>query len=396
MQYLKVSIISQIVMLTICGNLFSQTQERKSTIVKNVPVIELTGNGYNRGLQHGKLLKTEIAEAFKKWKIDLASSTKQNPDTLISNFYSNTNFEPAIKKWTPEIYDEIKGLAESSGQSFKDVYCYQMMDEFWVYLDKIEHTEIHHCSGIGVAASGLHPAYIAQNLDGPGSMNGSQILIHIKAYKNEPEQYLLSGAGLVAMNGVNSNGIGVTVNTLMDLNASTDGLPVACVVRGILLKKDKKSALNFLQSIKHASGQNYILGAVDSVFDFEASANKVVRFMPVANNTALVYHTNHAVSNNDIKPWYKEKVFNNSVTRFAALKARLNINDPKFSDNSIKETLRSKDNEKYPVCVTYKSDDQGSTFSSIIFTLGKNPTVQITNGSPDKAEYILHKFTKAR
>jgi isopenicillin-N N-acyltransferase-like protein len=194
------------------------------------------------------------------------------------------------------------GLAESSGQSFKDVYCYQMIDEFWVYLDKIEHTEIYHCSGIGVAASGLYPAYIAQNLDGPGSMNGSQILIHIKAYKNEPEQYLLSGAGLVAMNGVNSNGIGVTVNTLMDLTASTDGLPVACVVRGILLKKDKQSALDFLQTVKHASGQNYILGVVDSVFDFEASANKVVRFMPVANNTALVYHTNHAVSNSDLKP----------------------------------------------------------------------------------------------
>lgn len=227
-------------------------------------------------------------------------------------------------------------------------------------------------------------------------MNGSQILIHIKAYKNEPEQYLLSGVGLVGMNGVNSEGIGVTVNTLIDLNASIDGLPVACVVRGILLKKDKESALKFLQTIKHASGQNYILGAVDSVFDFEASANKVERFIPNTKNPTLVYHTNHAVSNNDIKPWYKGKVFNNSITRFASLKERLDIKDIKFLDGNIREALRSKDNEKYPVCITYKSDEEGSTFSSIIFTLGKNPTIQITNGSPDQSEYILHKFTKAR
>ena len=187
----------------------------------------------------------------------------------------------------------------------------------------------------------------------------------------------------------------------MQLSASTEGLPVACVVRGILLKKDKKSALDFLQTVKHASGQNYIIGTVDSVYDFEASANKVVRFIPVANNPSLVYHTNHPISNDDIKPWHGENVrkalsgesVGNSVTRFIALKNRLDINSPNFSDNTIKETLRSKDSEKYPVCLAYQSDEGDFTFSSVIYTLGKNPTVQITNGSPDQSEYVLHKFT---
>ena len=390
-----------ILTLTICCNSFSQQPLAKTENAKNVPVIELQGNGYQRGLQHGKLLRTEIAEEFKKWKKNIETNTKKNADTVIDNFYHSTNFEPAIKKWTPEIYEEIKGIAESSGQTFKDVYCFQLMDEFWVYNDKIKNMEANHCSGIGTAAFGSKPAYIAQNLDGPSFMNGSQVLLHIKAYKNEPEQYILSAAGLVAMNGINSKGIGVTVNTLMQLSASTEGLPVACVVRGILLKKDKKSALDFLQTVKHASGQNYIIGTVDSVYDFEASANKVVRFIPVANNPSLVYHTNHPISNDDIKPWHSENVrkalsgesVGNSVTRFIALKNRLDINSPNFSDNTIKETLRSKDSEKYPVCLAYQSDEGDFTFSSVIYTLGKNPTVQITNGSPDQSEYVLHKFT---
>ena len=55
-------------------------------------LLKLSGNGYNRGLQHGKLLKTEIAEAFKKWKINLVSSTKQNVDTIISNFLPKNKF----------------------------------------------------------------------------------------------------------------------------------------------------------------------------------------------------------------------------------------------------------------------------------------------------------------
>ena len=106
-------------------------------------VIELNRNGYNLGLQQAK-----IDTVFKKCKMTLASATKQNADTLISNFYQSTNFVLAIMKWAPEIYDEIKEITESSGQSFKDVYCYQMVDKFWVYLDKIGHTEVYHCNGM--------------------------------------------------------------------------------------------------------------------------------------------------------------------------------------------------------------------------------------------------------
>ena len=387
--------------LTVCSHSSAQEAANTKANTKIVPVIELQGNGYQRGLQHGKLLKSEIAALFGKWKKDIEGGTKQNADSVISKFYRQTNFEPAIKKWTPEIYEEIKGIAKSSGQTFIDVYCFQLMDEFWVYNDKVRNSEANHCSGIGVASMGSKPTYIAQNLDGPGFLNGSQVLLHIKAYKNEPEQYLLSSAGLVALNGINSNGIGVTVNTLMQLSASTDGLPVACVVRGILLKKDQKSALEFLQTVKHASGQNYIIGSIDSVYDFEASANKVVRYIPVANNPSLVYHTNHPISNDDIKPWHKERLAKvvsgemvaSTSTRFAALKNRLDPSKPDFSDRTIKETLRSKDSEKFPVCIAYQSDKNGFTISSVIYTLGKKSTVQITNGSPDLSEYVLHKFT---
>ena len=180
-------------------------------------------------------------------------------------------------------------------------YSFQMADEFWVYLDKLQHKQAMHCSGIGVAAANGRPAYIGQNLDVESYMYGYQVLLHITATKTTPEQYILTSAGLVAMNGINSKSIGICVNTLMELNASTDGLPVAFVIRGVLAKQDGADALKFLTTVKHASGQNYILGLKDSVYDFEASAGKVVRFIPNATNHGLVYHTNHAIANNDIK-----------------------------------------------------------------------------------------------
>jgi isopenicillin-N N-acyltransferase-like protein len=389
------------ILLILSQNLFSQSTEQLISGNKKVPVIELNGNGYNRGLQHGKTLKNEIAEVFKKWKENIKSNTKHNADSVITQFYKATNFEPAINKWTPEIYEELKGISQSSGQSFKDVFCFQLVDEFWVYLDNLQNSHNHHCSGIGVAATNSHPAYIAQNMDLESFMNGSQVLLHIASNNSEPEQYILSCAGLIALNGLNSKSIGVCVNTLMELKASSDGLPVAYVIRGILSRQDRESALKFVQTIKHASGQNYILGTIDSVYDFEASAGKVMRFVPDANNYSLVYHTNHAIANDNIKPWYQEdhkKMLageaknDNSFIRFTSLKNRLNTSESNIPDNIIKETLRSKDDLLNPVCRAYKNGEPIFTFSSVVLTLGKSPSIQLTNASPDRSQYILHIF----
>jgi len=382
-------------------NLFAQSAEQAIYTNRDVPVIALSGNGYQRGLQHGKALKNEIAEVYKKWKDNIQRNAKQNADSVIAQFYNATHFVPAIKKWTPEIYDELKGISRGSGQSFKDVLCFQLVDEFWVYMDKLDHAPGHHCSGIGVAGTANHPAYIAQNMDLESYMNGYQLLLHIAANKNEPEQYILSCAGLVALNGINSKGIGVCVNTLMELKASSDGLPVACVIRGVLSKQDRGTVLRFIQGVKHASGQNYIIGAIDSVYDFEASSGKVVRFFPNYSNQSIVYHTNHAIANDNIKPWYQEShrqiisgelKNDNSVIRFASLRNRLNLPASNISDKVIKETLRSKDDKKNPVCRDYKNGDDGFTFSSVILTLGTVRTIQLTNASPDQSAYVLHTF----
>ena len=80
-----------------------------------------------------------------------------------------------------------------------------------------------------------------------------------------------------------------------------DGLPVAFIIRGVLSKQNGIEAMQFKKTVKHASGQNYILVIADSVYNFEASANQVVRFLPQAGASAILYHPNHAHANHDVK-----------------------------------------------------------------------------------------------
>ena len=356
--------------------------------------ITVSGNGYERGYQHGHQMKKEIAELMLLWKKDLEQNIHMPADTFIHNFLAATNFIPSIKKYTPDILDEVRGIAKGADQSFNDMLAFQLVDEYWVYADKMSNDTIHHhCSDIGVPAKNGRPAYVSQNMDLDAWMDGYQIILHIQRHGNTPEQYVLSRAGLVALNGINENGIGVCVNTLMQLQASSNGLPVAFVVRGLLEKNNNKEVLQFIQTTKHASGQNYTIGIVDSVYDFEASANKVIRLYPDASG--IVFHTNHPVVNNDVKPWYQDYYQKflagttqnlNSEIRFATLKRRANETTDK-NDMFIKTTLRSKDDNNNPVCRTHLSSKHGFTFGSVILTLSGKRIMQVTAGPPDESEY---------
>jgi predicted choloylglycine hydrolase len=383
-------------------NLPAQTVSSETILKKtDVPVIKLDGNPYDRGLQHGRQLQVEIKEVFSKWKANIRHAIKGDPDSVLTAFLRATDFERSTKKFAPELWEEVKGIAAGSGQSFNDVFAFQLVDEFWVYLDSVFNLKNHHCSSLGVAATLNHPAYLAQNTDLEGYMHGYQVLLHIGATKTEPEQYIVSCAGLVALNGLNDRGIGICVNTLMELKASTDGLPVAFIIRKILNTVNGTDALSFLKTVNHASGQNYILGIVDSVYDFEASSGQVVRFIPKVGNGSVVYHTNHALVNHEVKDWYQryhqrvlagETRTQNSESRFSSLESRLAIDSEEISVEIIKNTLRAKDDKLNPVCRPYRQG-AGFTFSSVVFTLGGTKSVQLTYGSPDKAEYREYFFT---
>ena len=259
----------------------------------------------------------------------------------------------------------------------------------------------HHCSGTGVPSRNGKPGYISQNMDLENYTDGFQVLMRLNRTKSSPEQLILTHPGLIALNGMNEEGIGVCVNTLMQLNASPSSLPVAFVIRRIINSTDKNDLLSFIQSVNHASGQNYIIGIKGEVFDFEASANKVVRFNPM-NENGTVYHTNHPIVNDDIKPWFKKydpnlsdelkPVNSNSHLRFQALENRMTSNLD-IDDGLIKEALRSRDNEDNPVCRTNNENGYGFTFASIIMTFSEIPNIQILAGPPDESEYKKIEFT---
>jgi predicted choloylglycine hydrolase len=376
----------------------SESQTGNEVPKRELRQVTLSGSGFELGLQHGIILKKEIGEIVQKWKESTASQLKRDADEVLGEFFAYADFEGSIKKWTPELYEEVRGIAEGSGQEFDAIMILNLLDEFWVYLNNPEN---HHCSNIGVPSVNGSLSYIAQNMDIESYTDGYQTLFRIEASGNTPEQLVLSHPGLIALNGMNSSGVGMVMNTIMQLNASNSGLPVAFVVRKVLSSTDKDEIIQFITSVNHASGQNYIVGIRGEVFNFEASANKVVRFDP-GNKNQTVYHTNHPIVNDDVKPWFagfnpKEiadsiPATSNSYIRLASLIKRIAENDA-VSDIIIKEALRSKDDAKNPVCRTNSNNGRGFTFASVVMTLTGEPYLQITAGPPSESDYLKVNFS---
>jgi len=353
----------------------------------NLRVLSLEGTPYERGFTHGKALKTEIHELVKLWKASLESSTESDPDIFIKKFLDKTGFQKAIKKWTPELWDEIKGIAEGSGIDFDTMYAFQLVDEMWV-LDREILSE--HCTTVGTKKTKETPAVVAQNLDIPIFYHGFQTLFCIKDADRDMETLLFTFPGFIAANGINSRSVAVVVNAVQQLEHSRDGLPVAFVIRGILQRKTYDDAVKFIKSIKHGAPQNYLIGGPEKVGSYECSTTNATEFLPF-KGAKFTYHTNHPLKNRNYTPQFlqfldRKKVstdeYEFSCPRFQALQSILRDNSSRLDVDVMKDIFSNRQT----------GINNTGTFGCTIMVLGSNPELYISPGRPDIEPFQVFRF----
>jgi isopenicillin-N N-acyltransferase like protein len=363
---------------------------------KRLQVVTLEGSPLECGLTHGKTLKAAIHALLKVWKADLAERYRMDADAFIKKFLERTNYLPALKNWTPKLIEEIGGIAKGADVDFDTMLVFQLIDEYWVHGSSIAHE---HCSSLGISRRGDQPSVVAQNMDLEGFRDGFQTVLHIKQAGSVLEQLVLTHAGLIGLNGMNNRSLGICCNTLNQLVPCADGLPVACVVRGVLQQQTEEAALKFLRTVKHASGQNYVLGCPAKVYDLECSAGKVKSFAP---NTwpEGVWHTNHPLCNDDYTPKHRELIEkrasenapDNSAARLQSLRRHLTQDAQTGRLELIRSALAATDSAQHPVCVPYRNKKDSFTFASTIMILSDKPEFHVSPGPANVYPYQTHSF----
>ena len=353
-------------------------------------VLELQGTPYERGFAHGTQLKAEIAELFASWRKDLAGASGVDADTCVQRLLAATHYDDAVRRWTPALLDEVHGLAAGAGQPFATMFAYQLVDEVWAQLPLLF---AHKCSTIGLDRDGDRPALVAQNLDLPTWMHAHPTVLRIREPDGELEQLVVTVPGLIGANGMNSRRVAVGVNTVLQLQPCTDGLPVAFVVRGLLSRRDHAAALHFLQSARHASGQAYTIGGPDRALCFEASAGGVVPFVPFAG-AQRAFHTNHPVASRDWADRFASRATAAGVqpeallrcARFDELQRRLGDDADAVGIDTVIAVLSSR--APAPIC-------NQMTYACTVMLLGDEPELRIAPGPPDSTAFATLRFGAA-
>lgn len=369
----------------------------------DLPVIELTGGPRQRGRIHGETAKVLIAQVVEAWRADLDNFGKSNlvkqpndADSYLDQFFSQTDYLSAITHWTPDLLEEVKGIAEGSGQTFERILGLQFMDEEWIFglrhrLDK----PTSKCTAFGLPNQENGISFAGQNMDTPSWVDGKQVLLRVMPTDTSPELLVFTFAGSIGVNGLNANGLGVTCNTLAQLNYSTDGLPVAFILRSLLIQKSVDDAERFLRSVKHASGQNYILSSFNDIRCFECCSTSVTRYKP-DEMKGRVFHTNHPLINQDNSDLWElvVKRGSNSKARFDSICRRLGDTSRLMRLEDIKTALSAHDDQDNPVSrnINTERSSIGYTAGASIYELGDLPRLHLAAGPPCETEFAIFDF----
>lgn len=363
-------------------------------------LLTLSGPPRQRGRIHGEALRGEIRAVLGGWKDFLAGSYKVSPDLFIQSLLEQTDFSAAIEKWTPDLMEETRGIAEGAGADFSDVFAFQLQDEQWWFGQDLKSRppSADRCSSIGWRGETRRPGLVAQNMDLHQFLDGCQVVLRIQE-RPEEETLVFSAAGLLALNGMNRS-VGIVCNNLGQLNHSRDGLPVAHVLRGVLRRRSFAEARAFLGGVQHASGQNYVLASRSQLVDLECSANQATEYLPPDGGRSLC-HTNHPLINDDYqdrpdtatasrekRQEFRKKSELNSRTRFDVLAGQLAATGAGGLDRErARSLLSSHASEEHPVCRHPETNQGWMTVGTSIMTLGEAPELEVCPGPPCSSKF---------
>jgi isopenicillin-N N-acyltransferase like protein len=348
------------------------------TTYSNLPILHLNGTPYENGFQHGAIMKNRINELVGLWKKDIEKNYQISADVFIKVFLDSTDYIPAIKKWTPDLFEEIKGISAGSGIDFNTILAFQLIDEIWTNARLINIPN--HCTSVGINNYKKDGSqnYVAQNIDITQFYHGFEILLDIKDKNTDSRKLVTTFAGYIGANGLNKH-IGITENSLSDLKSSLNGLPVCFIARGVLEKTSFEEAVNFIKTIKHASGQNYIIGSRYNIISLECAADLITEFWPDSTKN-YTFHANNPLTNTSYHPAGLYGVFQDE--RFKLMEAKI-ANTKSINWKTLQDILSTK-----PIC-------NNNTFVSTIMEFNCDYSeLRISPGRPDSTEYIVFRIKK--
>ncbi|GAA6060359.1 hypothetical protein JCM10212_004543 [Sporobolomyces blumeae] len=155
-------------------------------------------------------------------------------------------FSDAIKRDHPDLYREMEGIAQGSGNDVLDIVALNVRSEIGLATPV---TPIDGCTSFGWRDSeGVQ--WSAQNWDWKASAARSLVMLDIRAYAptKRPRIRMMTEAGVIGKIGTNDFGVSVMLNALKTTLRDPSYIPIHLLLRRFLEHDSVDSCLSYLSS----------------------------------------------------------------------------------------------------------------------------------------------------
>jgi isopenicillin-N N-acyltransferase-like protein len=248
--------------------------------MKQISVIEIEGEAYERGLEYGARAAESIRRNVEVYLRLIAFHAGLARGAALR---AAADCQPMIERHAPDLLVEMRGIADGAGCDLVEVLLINARSELMAHMDE--------CTALAatpeVTAGGQ--VLLGQNWDWYTAMEPEPVLLRIRQ-PGKPEILTLAEAGQVGKIGLNSAGLGVCLNFLSHTDAGA-GVPVHVILRQMLGCAGLGEAIRAAYSVPRGGAANILMAhAQGEILDLELTATDA-DFL--TGDSGCLVHANH-------------------------------------------------------------------------------------------------------
>jgi len=347
---------------------------------RHIPLVVSAGEPFERGSHLGKTEGERVAHTVNAYMKLFEAFAGLDREEIFSRA---EHYLPVIARCTPDLLEEMRGIASGSGRDLREIVAVNARTEL-MYGG----CTLPECTSIALSsrASADGGVYLAQNWDWHFSLAGGLVLWAVKM--SEGRQVLtLTEAGIVGKIGTNGS-LALCVNLLTsDGDSPEPALPMHVILRHVLDTASRVAdAVDLLATLPRSTSCNHLLadhsGSLASV---EATPLGQHVLYP---GDGWLTHTNHCQDSELCA--YDSLVRENPETLARNERARTLLGHGPIDQAALHALLSDHATAPGSICLHVRSEapftEQQESVASIIFHVGQD-IIDIADGPPCEHAY---------
>lgn len=358
------------------------------------PYVEVSGDPYRMGFQHGRQAGPLIAGFVEHLVRTAGGARRQSPEEARpAVLRAAARFRPLFDRHCPALLEEVRGVADGAGLSFEEALLVQIRGEVAPLLREEA------CTTFAVAGERTETggALIGQTSDMEPELERFFIVLYVIPDEG-PRVLMWTFAGQLGYHGLSSHGVAHFANALAGGPAPRGplpgGLPHYPVKRLLYGCRSREEVLGLFSAHPVCSSGNYMMaapgpGGAPDLFDVEVTPRDY-KVLPDSGEGFLV-HTNHFLGSRLRSPATDAAAMPDSFARQERMTALLRGRE-RLSVEEMKLLLADHQNHPCGICRHEETDTRRMATVGALIAEPEAGRLHVSRGNPCRGDWTSYPF----